>query len=101
MQSELEREEKFEVDPGWELPDVGELVPEGGTVTEDVRRLKSTYFDTPERRLLEFGVTLRRRVGGGETGWQLKVPAGSARTELHSKSTRPPCRRTCPELSPA
>ena len=89
MQSELEREEKFEVDPGWELPDVGELVPEGGTITEDVRRLKSTYFDTPERRLLEFGVTLRRRVGGGETGWQLKVPAGSARTELHSKSTRP------------
>ena len=89
MQVELEREEKFEVDRGWELPDVGELVPEGGTITEDVRRLKSTYFDTPERRLLEFGVTLRRRVGGGETGWQLKVPAGSARTELHSKSTRP------------
>ena len=89
MQSELEREEKFEVDQGWILPDIGDLVPEGGMITEEVRRLKSTYFDTPERRLLEFGVTLRRRVGGGETGWQLKVPAGSARTELHSKSTRP------------
>ena len=89
MRAELEREEKFEVDRNWELPDVGELVPEGGRVIEVVRRLESTYFDTPERRLLEFGVTLRRRVGGGETGWQLKVPAGSARTELQSKSTRP------------
>ena len=89
VRAELEREEKFEVDRGWVLPDVGELVPEGGRVIEDVRRLESTYFDTPERRLLEFGVTLRRRVGGGETGWQLKVPAGSARTELQSKSTRP------------
>ena len=89
MRAELEREEKFEVDPGWMLPDVGEFVPDGGKVVEDVRRLESTYFDTPERRLLEFGVTLRRRVGGGETGWQLKVPAGSARTELQSKSTRP------------
>jgi CHAD domain-containing protein len=85
----LEREEKFEVDRNWELPDVAELVPEGGRVIEVVHHLESTYFDTAERRLLEFGVTLRRRVGGGETGWQLKVPAGSARTELQSKSTRP------------
>ena len=89
MRAEVEREEKFEVDRDWVLPDVGALVPEGGRVSEDVRRLESTYFDTAERRLLEFGVTLRRRVGGGETGWQLKVLAGSARTELHSRSKRP------------
>ena len=89
VRAEREREEKFEVARDWVLPDVGELVPKGGRITESVRRLESTYFDTRERRLLEFGVTLRRRVGGDETGWQLKVPAGSARTELHSKSKRP------------
>jgi hypothetical protein len=33
-----------------------------------------------------FGITLRRRVGGSETGWQLKVPSGTARTELQSGS---------------
>jgi inorganic triphosphatase YgiF len=81
-----EREDKFEVDPDWVLPPVIGLVPEGGRLDQEVRRLENTYFDTPGAGLRVFGVTLRRRVGGSETGWQLKVPNGTARTELQSSS---------------
>ena len=81
-----EPEDKFEVDPAWVLPPVMGLVPEGGRFDQEVRRLEDTYFDTPDAGLRVFGVTLRRRVGGSETGWQLKVPNGTARTELQSGS---------------
>jgi CHAD domain-containing protein len=86
VQSHTEREDKFEVGETWLLPDVAGLVPDGGSLSEVVHKLESTYFDTSDGALREFGVTLRRRIGGGETGWQLKVPAGSARTELRSRS---------------
>jgi CHAD domain-containing protein len=81
-----EREDKFEVDADWVMPKVARLAPDGGRIDEEVRRLESTYFDTPEAGLRLFGVTLRRRIGGSETGWQLKVPSGTARTELQSGS---------------
>jgi CHAD domain-containing protein len=81
-----EQEDKFEVDSDWVLPPVANLVPNGGRLDQEVRRLENTYFDTPGAGLRVFGVTLRRRVGGSETGWQLKVPNGTARTELQSGS---------------
>jgi inorganic triphosphatase YgiF len=88
-----EREDKFEVDPDWVMPQLMGLVPDGGRLDQEVRRLDNTYFDTPGAGLRLFGVTLRRRVGGSETGWQLKVANGTARTELQSGSptkTLPP-----------
>ena len=81
-----EREDKFEVDPDWVMPQVKRLVPDGGRVEREVRKLENTYFDTPSAGLRLFGVTLRRRIGGSETGWQLKVPHGTSRTELQSAS---------------
>ena len=65
-----ERGDKFEVDPDWVLPQVMGLMPDGGRVDQEVRRLENTYFDTPGAGLRVFGVTLRRRVGGLDTGWQ-------------------------------
>jgi CHAD domain-containing protein len=88
-----EREEKFEVDPDWVLPQLMDLVPDGGRLDHEVRKLDNTYFDTPGAGLRLFGITLRRRVGGSETGWQLKVPNSTARTELQTGSrtkTLPP-----------
>ena len=64
-----EREDKFEVDPDWVLPQVMDLVPDGGRLDSEVRQLDNTYFDTPGAALRLFGITLRRRVGGSETGW--------------------------------
>src|SRR5215217_4477301 len=79
-----EEEDKFEVDSDWVLPKLTELVPDGGRLDLQTRKLDNTYFDTPGAGLRLFGITLRRRVGGSETGWQLKVPSGTARTELQS-----------------
>ena len=81
-----EREDKFQVDHDWALPEVKRLVPQGGRLDQQVHKLDNTYFDTPGAGLRLFGITLRRRVGGSETGWQLKVPNGTARTELQSDS---------------
>ena len=81
-----EQEDKFDVEADWVLPPVADLVPEGGRPEQEVRNLDNTYFDTSGAGLRVFGITLRRRVGGSETGWQLKVPSGSARTELQSEA---------------
>jgi CHAD domain-containing protein len=89
-----EQENKFEVDQAWMMPPVADLVPDGGRLDQEVRKLHNTYFDTPGAGLRLFGITLRRRIGGSETGWQLKVPSGSARTEIqsgsHEKTLPPP-----------
>ena len=43
------------------------------------------YFDTPSRDLAINRVTLRRRTGGLDAGWHLKLPAGpDARTEVRA-----------------
>lgn len=45
--------------------------------------LDATYFDTADLRLSRARLTLRRRVGGADEGWHLKVPAGvDAREEI-------------------
>jgi CHAD domain-containing protein len=81
-----EQEDKYEVDPDWVMPQLTDLLRDGGRLDQEVRKLDNTYFDTPGAGLRLFGITLRRRVGGSETGWQLKVPNGTARTELQSGS---------------
>ncbi|MDT4910960.1 MAG: hypothetical protein QOC66_88 [Pseudonocardiales bacterium] len=77
-----ERELKFDVGDGWELPNVAALVPTGGSVTRRSVSLDSTYYDTDDHALRAYRVTLRRRTGDEDEGWQLKVPAGDARTEI-------------------
>ena len=39
--------------------------------------LAATYYDTEDLRLARFGVTLRRRTGGTDAGWHLKLPTHS------------------------
>ncbi|MCW2805367.1 MAG: hypothetical protein QOF52_1592 [Propionibacteriaceae bacterium] len=81
-----EREDKFKVAKGWALPELVRFVPPGGRVREAVQQLDSRYFDTADGALRSLGITLRRRKDDGEVGWQLKVPNGSARHELQSRS---------------
>ena len=70
-----ERELKLDVDPGFTLPDLG-----GRPIPP--RTFTSTYFDTPEHRLLRSGITLRRRVENRKGVWQLKLPSDGGRFEL-------------------
>ena len=62
------------------LPDVDSLDP-----WQDYD-LEAVYFDTPQLSLARSGVTLRRRSGGTDDGWHLKVPTvdGTGRTELRT-----------------
>jgi CHAD domain-containing protein len=83
MAHQREIERKFSADPGVPLPDlpgVGRVV----TVTDPVKAdLEATYFDTADLRLAAHGITLRRRTGGEDPGWHLKLPAGAdERTEI-------------------
>ena len=77
-----ERELKFDLPDDWELPDASRFVPEGGSVQSEVQRLESTYFDTAGRDLFGSLVTLRRRTGDADAGWQLKIPWSGARQEV-------------------
>ena len=81
----LETELKFDVDPGFVVPDLGGLI-EGQTVTEPaVRLLVANYFDTSDLRLAAARITLRRRTGGADEGWHLKLPLGAgSRRELQA-----------------
>ncbi len=44
-------------------------VQQGETVT-----MLAAYHDTPDLRLIRWGATLRRREGGPDAGWHLKLP---------------------------
>jgi hypothetical protein len=84
MSEHLEIEQKFEVDPGFERPSFAGLA--GVTAAEPVlHHLSATYFDTADGRLAASKITLRRRSGGTDEGWHLKLPAGAgARREVHA-----------------
>jgi CHAD domain-containing protein len=91
----LEVEKKYVADDDFELPPLLQLAAgtdalQTGSVASVVEgesvqhRLGATYFDTADLRLSSAGLTLRRRTGGDDAGWHLKVPAGrGARSEVH------------------
>jgi CYTH domain-containing protein len=83
MTDQLEIEQKFDVDAGFERPDFGTL-PGVTAAAPVVYHLAATYFDTQGGRLAANKITLRRRIGGTDEGWHLKLPAaGGNRQELH------------------
>ena len=43
----------------------------------DEQLLDAVYYDTADLRLIRAGITLRRRTGGQDAGWHLKLPAGA------------------------
>ncbi len=83
-QEQIETERKYDVDAGFVLPD---LAGPGGAVSmsaPDVQHLAATYYDTGDLRLIGSHITLRRRTGGDDAGWHIKLPAGGeSRRELH------------------
>jgi hypothetical protein len=85
MTDHLEIEQKFDVDAGFTLPSLAAL-PGAASVSEPVTvQLSATYYDTADTRLAAGKITLRRRTGGSDEGWHLKLPAGAnARREIHA-----------------
>ena len=92
---QLEVERKFDVDPTFAVPDLAGLGDTASVEGPVEHGLEAVYFDTPDLRLIASRITLRRRTGGTDEGWHLKLPADDgARWELHSPlgraARRPP-----------
>ena len=77
----LETEQKYDADADFVLPELG-----GRRPAEPKRfYLSATYYDTDDLDLIRHKITLRRRVGGDDEGWHLKLPVRKdTRQELHA-----------------
>ena len=79
-----EVEYKFEAADGVEVPALGGVEDVASVEGPVAAELEATYFDTSGFALAAAGITLRRRSGGDDAGWHLKIPAGKngSRDEL-------------------
>lgn len=90
----IETERKYSTAAETTVPDLSSVVARGATRTHDLR---AVYFDTPDFLLARNKRTLRRRTGGSDAGWHLKLPAsGDSRHELHAALTEGPGSRRVP-----
>ena len=83
----LETEQKYDADADFVLPRLDGLPELGGRRAADPKRvyLSATYFDTEDLDLIQHKITLRRRVGGYDEGWHLKLPVRKdTRQEMHA-----------------
>ncbi|MGO4234818.1 CYTH and CHAD domain-containing protein [Pseudarthrobacter sp. YAF2] len=93
----LEVEKKYDVGADAVVPALEQAagVARAGKPHTDL--LEAVYFDTPAHDLAGRRITLRRRTGGADAGWHLKLPPKAAapgdgpqpRTELHAPLGRP------------
>lgn len=78
-----EVERKYAVPDDFVLPDLGPAVPPGGHLEGPDRiELDAVYYDTTDLRLIRSHVTLRRRTGGADAGWHLKLPGSEPGARL-------------------
>jgi CHAD domain-containing protein len=83
MSTQREREDKYDVPADLRVTDgLMPLVGGGVRVVQREQELENVYFDTADGDLLRHRVTLRRRRGGPDSGWHVKLPNGKARTEI-------------------
>jgi len=81
----IETERKYEAAADFALPDMAGLDGVAAVTGPQTYRLRAVYFDTPDHRLAAARITLRRRTGGTDAGWHLKLPVGTdSRREVHA-----------------
>ena len=84
MHREIER--KLQVPSRFRIPALGGAGSGIGQVRpQPTVRLTAVYYDTADLRLARHQITLRRRTGGGDDGWHLKLPHAdeATRDEVH------------------
>lgn len=81
-----EVESKYAVDGAFALPELA-TGPVVGSRPAGVHPLDATYYDTDDLALIRHRVTLRRRAGGVDEGWHLKLPDGEGRLEVRRPLT--------------
>jgi CHAD domain-containing protein len=81
----LEVERKFDVVESTVAPSFEGIAAVAHVQKSPTESLDATYFDTPAQDLARNKITLRRRTGGHDAGWHLKLPSGpDARTEVRT-----------------
>jgi CHAD domain-containing protein len=81
-QAVLEIESKYDVGDAVPLPPLDGLPGVAAVEAPQPMVLRAVYYDTDALSLLHAGVTLRRRVGGSDPGWHLKLPTAEGRYEV-------------------
>ena len=76
-QRHVEVERKFDVGPDGVTPRFDGLAAVGRVERQPTQELDAVYFDTAGHELALRRITLRRRTGGPDSGWHLKLPAGA------------------------
>ncbi|MFD9138446.1 CHAD domain-containing protein [Streptomyces bottropensis] len=71
-----EIERKYESDESG-LPDLTGVAGVATVIDKGVAELDAVYYDTPDERLAAASITLRRRTGGSDAGWHLKLPVSA------------------------
>ncbi|MEV5242117.1 CYTH and CHAD domain-containing protein [Streptomyces cinnamoneus] len=56
------------------LPDLSGAPPVARVADRGTVELDAVYYDTADHRLAAAGITLRRRTGGSDAGWHVKLP---------------------------
>jgi CHAD domain-containing protein len=81
----IEVERKFDVSSATVSPSFDGLAAVGRVERSPSVTLDAVYYDTPGRDLAAHQITLRRRTGGADAGWHLKLPTGPlTRTEFRA-----------------
>lgn len=88
MPDHREVERTYDPPPDLPIPDLTVLPGVARVGDPVVIELRATYFDTADLALLRAGVSLRRRIGGLDEGWHLKIPAGDGRDEIQLPLSR-------------
>lgn len=82
-QRHIEVERKFDVAPDAVTPRFDGLAAVERVERQPTQVLDAVYFDTAGNHLARRRITLRRRTGGPDSGWHLKLPAGAdSRSEI-------------------
>jgi CHAD domain-containing protein len=92
----IEIEENYDVGDDAAVPALEQLPGVARVGTPHSAVLEAVYFDTDKHTLASRRITLRRRTGGADAGWHLKLPpeAGAAtepqqRREVHAPLGQP------------
>lgn len=81
----LEVEAKFAVAESIQLPELTRLSGVDHIAETRKHALSAIYYDTEDLRLTHAKITLRRRTGGNDDGWHLKIPGAQGRIEIHAE----------------
>ncbi|WP_165164284.1 CYTH and CHAD domain-containing protein [Corynebacterium qintianiae] len=89
VETSLEVEVKLAVDETTGIPDLTQLPGVEEILSTEEHNLTAIYYDTEDLRLTRAKITMRRRTGGDDDGWHLKLPSGANRTEMRAELDSP------------